>query len=651
MVARGARVHAKYPFENKVFFDVLGTSVVNRVGKWIDGKSQRARLPSMRDFMRVLGLSRRHGAWILLAVTSMVVVAAATVFAFNLVRPIYDQVLRSPSAAGETLDLPASGVVGTLDVFADRAVQVLHGWVGQNRAAFLVLALLTIVVKNIFAFLARFASARFGLATIRDLRNFLFGALLVQSPAYFHDRPIASLVSRATNDFQLLREALAERLGDVAQDFVTVPVILMYLVSLDVRLTLATALAAPLLFAPVAHFSRRLRARALQAQERTDDIAVLIDETVRGIRVVQTFGMGKFMAERFRLANQRQFLAGLSARAIQAANAPVMEVLGAFAALAVIAYAASQITDGTMTLGDFSAFVLGAYALYNPLKRLNKFNLVLQPAVVAAGRILEIIDAPVTVCERPGSLTLTGRNAGVRFENVGFAYRRDQWILRGFELDLPQGSTVALVGASGAGKSTVVQLIPRFFDVQEGSVWVGDHDVRDLTLSSLRARIGLVTQEPLLFDDTVRANIVCGRERIAANVVEAAATAADADEFIRDLPFGYESVIGEGGVKLSGGQRQRLAIARALLQDPPILIFDEATSALDPESETMIQRTLDRFSRDRTILVIAHRLATIRRSDLIAVLADGRVAEMGNHDELVAAGGLYGRMVELQELS
>ena len=605
----------------------------------------------MRDFLRVLGLAKRHAAWILFAVTSMVVVAGATVFAFNLVRPIYDQVLRPSSTAGETLDLPASGVVAALDSFATRAEQALHGWVGESRVAILVLALWAIVVKNLFAFLARFASARFGLATIRDLRGHFFESLLVQTPAFFHDRPIPSLVSRATNDFQLLREALAERLGDVAQDLVTVPVMIIYLMSLDHRLTLATAVAAPLLFAPVVHFSRRMRARALQAQERTDEIAVVIDETVRGIRVVQAFGMGDFMADRFRFANQRHFLTGLSARAIQAANAPVMEVMGAFFALAVIAYAASQITAGGMTLGDFSAFVLGAYALYNPLKRLNKFNLVLQPAVVAAVRILEIIDAPVAVCERPGAVVLTEFGAGVRFENVGFAYRRDRWVLRGFDLHLPQGSTIALVGASGAGKSTVVQLIPRFIDVQEGAVWVGEHDVRDLTLASLRAQIGLVTQEPLLFDDTVRTNIVFGREGISSDAVQAAAMAADAEAFIQDLPDGYDTVIGEGGVKLSGGQRQRLALARAVLQNPQILILDEATSALDPESETMIQRALDRSTRDRTTLVIAHRLTTIRRADLIAVLADGRVAELGNHDELVAVGGLYRRMVEMQELT
>ena len=604
----------------------------------------------MRDFLRVLRLSRRHGVWILLAVASMVVVAGTTVFAFNLVRPIYDQVLRSPSAAGETLGLPASGVVAVLDSFADRAEQTLRAWIGENRVAILLLAFLTIAIKNFFAFFARFASARFGLATIRDLREIFFESLLGQSPAFFHDRSTAALVSRATNDFQLLREALAERLGDVAQDAVTVPLLLVYLVSLNFRLTLATAFVVPLLFAPVVHLSRRLRARAAEAQKGIDDVAALIDESVRGIRVVQTFGMDGFITNRFRLANRRQYLAGLAARAIQAANAPVMEVVGVIAALAVIAYAASRIAAGDMTLGDFSAFVLGAYALYNPLKRLNKFNLVLQPAVVAAGRIFEVIDAPVEVRERPDARVLTRIGTGVRFENVGFAYWRDRWILRGFDLYLPRGSTVALVGASGAGKSTAVQLIPRFFDVQEGTMWVGSHDVRELTLSSLRARIGLVTQEPLLFDDTVRTNIVCGREGISEEAVEAAVKAADADDFIRDLPAGYETVIGEGGVKLSVGQRQRLAIARALLLDPPILILDEATSALDPESETMIQGALARCARDRTTLVIAHRLATIRCADVIAVLAAGRVAELGSHHDLVAAGGRYQQMVEMQEI-
>lgn len=605
----------------------------------------------MRDFFRVLGMARRHAGWMLLAAVSMVVVAVATVFAFNLVRPIFDQVLRPAPAPEAAFELPATGLVAVLDRVADRAQTAVRTWIGGRRAGILTLALLTVVVKNLFAFLARFAAARFGLATLRDLRGLFFDSLLVQGPGYFFDRSTAALVSRAINDLLLLREALSERLGDVVQDLVTMPLIVVYLLSLDLRLTLATAIAVPMLFAPVVYFSRRLRDHARQAQERTGEVAVVIDETVRGIRVVQNFGMTTFMAERFRRANQRQYVASLAARAIQAANAPVMEIVGVFAAVVVIGYAALQITAGAMTLGDFSAFALGAYAIYSPLKRLNKFNLVLQQAAVASSRVFEVIDAPVAVSERPDAKPLAGIGRGIRFDNVGCSYRPGDWVLRGFDLHVRRGSKVALVGASGAGKTTAVQLLPRFLDPQEGRVLVGDVDVRRLQLASLRRHIGLVTQETLLFNDTVRANIVCGRDGISDDAVEAAARAADADGFIRELPDAYGTVIGEGGVTLSGGQRQRLAIARAVLMDPPILILDEATSALDSESESQIQKMLDRTAHRRTTLIVTHRLATIRGADAIVVVADGRVAELGTHDELLAAGGLYRRMVEVQELT
>jgi ABC-type multidrug transport system fused ATPase/permease subunit len=372
---------------------------------------------------------------------------------------------------------------------------------------------------------------------------------------------------------------------------------------------------------------------------------------VRGIRVVQNFGMAAYMRDRFRRANQQQYLASLAARAIQAANAPVMEVVGVLAAVVVIAYAALRITTGDMTLGDFSAFVLGAYAVYGPLKRLNKFNLVLQQATVASSRLFEVIDAPPKVAEAPDPRPLTEVESGVRFDSVGFFYRPDHWVLRRFNLHIPHGTTVALVGTSGSGKSTAAQLIPRFFDVQEGTVRIGNFDVRDLKLADLRSHVGLVTQETLLFNDTVRTNIVCGRVGIPETSIAAAARAADADGFIRELPEGFDTVVGEGGVTLSGGQRQRLAIARAVLADPSILILDEATSALDTESEAQIQSTLDRFAHRRTTLVIAHRLATIRLADLVAVLAGGRIAELGTHDELFSADGLYRRMVDLQELT
>jgi subfamily B ATP-binding cassette protein MsbA len=397
--------------------------------------------------------------------------------------------------------------------------------------------------------------------------------------------------------------------------------------------------------------SRRLRTHARESQERTGDVATVIDETARGIRVVQNFGMAEFLKSRFGKANQRQYRASMSARAIKAANAPVMEIVGAFAALAVIGYASIQISRGGMTLGDFTAFTLGAYAVYNPLKRLNKFNLAVQQASVAASRVYDIIDTPPSVVDRPDARHFSDIGDGVRFEDVCLAYSRRRSVLRGFELHVPQGSSVALVGASGAGKSTAVQMIPRFFDPQQGRVTIGSRDVRSLELASLRARIGYVSQETLLFNDTIWTNIVCGRRGIGEDDVADAVRAADAEDFVRQLPDRYDTVVGEGGIKLSGGQRQRLAIARALLLRPWILILDEATSMLDPESEQRILSALNRFLPDATVVVVSHRLSVIRSADLIAVLADGGISQIGTHDELTATGGAYRRLVEWHELT
>lgn len=597
----------------------------------------------------------------LLALASMTVAAGATVFAFNLIRPVYDQVLRPVSEENAIPPVEATGLVGLLDDLTSRAEGLVQTHLGGGRGIVLVLALIAVLVKNLATFIARFAAARFGLATVRDLRTLLFGALVGQSPAYFHATPTAVLVSRATNDVQLVREALAERFGDLIQDVLTVIALLIYLLSLDLRLALAAAVLAPVLFAPVVHFSRRLRIRSRQAQENTGELATILDEAVRGIRIVQTYGMSDLLAERFLGANDRLYRASLSAHAIRIANAPVMEVVGAAAALGLIAYASTQIAAGLMTLGDFSAFLLAAYGAYNPLKRLNKFNLAMQQATVAAGRIFSVVDAPVAIRDRAGavealishelSAAVRPQEEGIVFDGVGFTYDGGNWVLRGFDLELPRGWTVALVGPSGAGKSTVAQLIPRFWDVCEGSIRLAGHDLRDLRLASLRAQIGLVTQETILFNDSVRRNIVCGTQGISDREVVEAARAADAHDFVCRLPHGYETVIGEAGVTLSGGQRQRLAIARALLKDPPILILDEATSALDPESELEVQAALERLIYRRTSLVIAHRLATVRRADRIVVLAEGRIVGQGTHDELIAAQGTYRRMVEMQELT
>jgi subfamily B ATP-binding cassette protein MsbA len=584
----------------------------------------------MVALFRVLALARRHLAWLGVAALSMVLVASSTVFAYNLIRPVYDQVLRPDEPAHE---LPQIGLVAFLDQLSEQARTWLQPVLGHDRTAILVLVLSAIVIKNLFTFLSRYAVAHLGLATIRDLRNRTFAALLGQCQSYFQATASGVLISRVVNDVEMIREALSERFGDLLQDSLTVVVVLIYVLTLNPGLALATLVLAPVLLAPVIHFSRRLRKRSRESQERIGELTSILDETLKGIRVVQSFGMESFEQSRFRRATFGHLRANLRARAIQAANAPVT----------------SQIARGAMTIGDLSAFLLGVYGTYNPLKRLNKLNLSLQQATVAAQRVLAVIDAPVAVCDRPGAQRLANLGDGIQLDSVSFSYDGDRAVLECLDLHIPVGWTVALVGPSGAGKSTVAQLIPRFWDVTAGAVQIGGVDIRDLTLASLRAHIGLVTQETILFNDSVRANIAYGQHDVDQEEVMAAAKAALAHDFICELPEGYDTIIGEGGSKLSGGQRQRLAIARALLKDPPLLILDEATSALDAEAERLVRQALDRLMQGRTTLMIAHRLSTVRWADLIVVLDQGRVVEQGGHEELLAAARVYERMVRLQE--
>jgi subfamily B ATP-binding cassette protein MsbA len=572
------------------------------------------------------------------------------VFAYNLIRPLYDEML-GPQGAGPARALPVSGVVGQLDRISGAAEDWLRARLGTGRTSLLVLVVLAIFVKNGFTFVSRYAGARLGLATVRDLRDQIFDALLGQSPGYFHRISSGVLMSRVVSDVQLIHETLAERLGDLLQDLLTLIVLAVYLFSLEPRLATAMTLLGPLLVAPVLHLSRRLRTRSRQAQERMGDLASVFDESVRGMAIVQAYGAESFKRRRFRAASRQHFLASLRARAIQAVNAPIMELVGTAAAVALVAYASVRISSNSMTLGDFSAFLVAAYGAYNPIKRLNKFNLALQQAVVAAERVFEVIDAPVAIQDRPETVELDDIGDGVRLEGVSFAYQHERWVLEGVDLSIPRGQTVALVGPSGAGKTTIAQLIPRFWDVQRGTVLVGGLDVRAVTLRSLRSQIGLVTQHTVLFDDTVRANIAFGRRDATDESVKAAARIARADGFIRSLEEGYDTRIGEGGRLLSGGQRQRVAIARAVLRDAPILILDEATSALDAAEERLIRKALEELMRGRTTLVIAHRLSTVRTADQIVVIDQGRITQRGPHDQLVAVDGVYRRLVDAQEIA
>jgi subfamily B ATP-binding cassette protein MsbA len=405
---------------------------------------------------------------------------------------------------------------------------------------------------------------------------------------------------------------------------------------------------APLVVWPIVHFARKLRRRSYQTQERLGEMNTVADEVLKGWRVVQAFGMEPFEARRFREATRQHFRASLRARKLVALNAPVVEVVGAAGVLVLLWYAHRQVTGGVMTVGELSTFLVGLYTMYQPIKRLNKVNLALQTALASAQRVYEVLDEPVEIVDRPGARDLAGLHDAIRFEEVSFSYEPGKPVLRNFDLTIPAGKAVALVGPSGAGKSTVAQLLPRFWDVESGRITIDGVDVRELRVLSLRACLGLVTQETVLFDDTLRANIAYGQDRIDDDRLVACARAAYADEFIRAFPQGYDTHVGEAGLRLSGGQRQRIAVARALYKDPPLLILDEATSALDAEAEAIVQRALENLMRGRTSLVIAHRLATVRNADWIAVMDEGRVVEQGRHADLLAADGLYAHLARLQ---
>jgi len=434
---------------------------------------------------------------------------------------------------------------------------------------------------------------------------------------------------------------------DLVQQSVTLLALLALLFSIHFRLALFCLVAAPAILWPIVRFSKGLRRTSHRAQERTADLANLVGEGSRGHRVVKAFGMEGFEMARFRDATRRHLAANLRGQLLANLSSPVVETLGAVGAAAFLVFAGRAIQAGTMEPAKLITFLFNLYLLYDPIRKLNKANAVVQQSLAAGQRIRHLMTLPIDIVDRPGARDVTTLESVLRYEDVSFRYDHRE-VLSEVSIEIRCGQVVAFVGPSGGGKTTLVNLLPRFFDVSDGRVTLDGVDVRDLKLASLRGLIGLVTQETVLFNDTVRNNIAYGRADLSLERVRDAARAALADEFILQLQEGYDTVVGEAGLRLSGGQRQRLAIARALLKDAPILILDEATSQLDSESEALVQEALANLMRGRTTLVIAHRLSTIKRADRIYVLEAGRVVEEGSHDELIARDGVYRRLHDLQ---
>jgi subfamily B ATP-binding cassette protein MsbA len=486
-------------------------------------------------------------------------------------------------------------------------------------------------------------TAWLGQAVVRDLRNDVFGRILRQPLQFFLQSSTGELISRVSTDIERVQTAASETLAEFLKQSAILVFLTIAIFVIDWRLALGSLILIPLVFYPTVWFGKRLRNLSRSNQQELGEMANVVNEAFSGNRIVKAFAMEDVEGRRFQDVTQRLFRTNLKQKMTHALSSPMMETLGIFAVVGFVLYA----NERQMNPGLLMGFILGLIKLYDAVRRMSGINNSFQQAFGASSRIFEILALPE---ERDtGRRELSGFTSAIEFRDVQFSYTPESPVLQRVDLAVGKGEVVAIVGASGSGKSTLVNLVPRFFDVSGGSVRIDGVDVRDCTLQSLRRQLAIVTQDVILFDDTIWGNIAYGNPAAPRDRVIAAAKAALVDDFVSVLPLKYETRIGERGLRLSGGERQRISIARALLKDAPILILDEATSSLDSESEVYVQRALQNLMEGRTTIVIAHRLSTVRRADKIVVLQDGRVQEIGRHEDLIAKRGVYWRLHNIQE--
>ena len=557
----------------------------------------------------------------------MLFYAAASAGLVTLIQPLMDGVL------GPGPDIPLFfGIRVTL---------------GTWSAAVLIIYLF----KGLGSYFSTYLMTDVGQRVVRDLRNKLFHHVLRQSATFFSQRTSGQLMSGITNDVQQIQVAVSETVGDLLREGLAVLGYACLMFYYDYKLALVVVTGAPVVVYPLVRLGQRVRRTSRRVQEELAYLSHITIEAFAGHRIVKAFGAEDHETTRFKRATERLYRTNLKVTSTVSVLPPLMEFLGGVAIVGLISYGSRKINSGGMTQGDFIAFVVAAFMMYGPIKKLSRVNTNLQQAIAASERIFELLDIHSEVEERADAIVLPPVRSAIEFRNVSFHYedRGAKYVLRDVSFPVAAGEVIALVGLSGAGKTTLVNLIPRFYDVKEGAILMDGLDIRDVTLKSLRSQIGIVTQETVLFDESIASNIAYGSPGATREQIEQAARAAHAHEFIVTLPEQYETQIGERGQRLSGGQRQRLAIARALLKNSPILILDEATSSLDVESERLVQEALANLMRDRTSFVIAHRLSTVRRADKIIALERGRVAEIGRHEELLSRpGGVYAKLYAQQ---
>jgi ATP-binding cassette, subfamily B, bacterial MsbA len=585
------------------------------------------------------------------SVLLMAAVGLLDAFRLLLIGPIFDRVLNPGSQSREMqlFKIPGSEHAIYLQRFVPSHFQ--NPW---TVVAFALVA--ATVLKGICDYAGTYLVNYAGFGLITDLRNDLYDSILQRSAAFFHKHTTGTLVSTIVNDVERVQYAMSSVLAEFLQQFFTFVFTALVVVVLGRKFAWILVLFVPVIIFSAGRIGRRVRHTTRRGQDKLADIQNILHETITGNRIVKAFSMERWEIARFRKAAQRLFRANLRSVAAMAISSPLMDIFGAIAIALLLLLGREQINRHVFTSGTFLTFIVAVFKLYDPVRKFALFNNNFQQALGASSEIFKFMDTEDDVNEKPGAQPLPPFSRSIRFEKVSFSYesgggpegeeRRE--ILRDIDLEVHAGEVLAVVGSSGAGKSTLVHLIPRFFDVTAGRLTIDGRDVRDTTLASLRSQIGVVAQDTVLFNDTVRNNIAYGQPGVPQKAVEDAARAALAHDFIMDMPSGYETMIGERGVRLSGGERQRIAIARALLKNAPILILDEATSALDSESEALVQSALQNLMTGRTVVVIAHRLSTVRRADRIVVLENGTAADIGPHEELMKKLGTYRRLYELQ---
>jgi subfamily B ATP-binding cassette protein MsbA len=603
----------------------------------------------MRQLTRLLRYAAPYWWQVLSSVVLMAAVGFLDAFRLLLIGPILDRVLNPDAPSHEMKLLPIPGTHQSIHLEQFVPSHFHNPW---TIVAFALIA--STLLKGIFDYTGTYLVSYAGFGMITDLRDHMYNTILRRSAAFFQKHTTGTLLSTLINDLERVQFSLSSVLGEFLQQVFTLIFTVAAVIMLGGHLAWVLLLFLPAILFSSTKIGRRVRHTTRRGQDKLAEIQNILHETITGNRIVKAFGMESWEVARFRMAAKRLLRANLRSVAAAAVSSPLMDTFGAIAIALLLLLGRNEVRLGAFTPGSYLAFIALVFKLYDPIRKFALFNNSFQQAVGASSEIFKFTDSEDDVREKPGAKPLPAFKKDIVFQAASFSYERAgdaaRDILHSIDLEVKAGEVLAIVGSSGAGKSTLVHLIPRFFDLTAGRLLIDGHDVRDVTLASLRAQIGIVTQETVLFNDTLRNNIAYGQPHVSQKQVEAAARAALAHDFITQMPSGYDTIIGERGLRLSGGERQRIAIARAILKNAPILILDEATSALDSESEALVQSALQNLVLGRTVFVIAHRLSTVRRADRIVVLENGAITDVGAHEDLMKKLGTYRRLYDLQFL-